>query len=247
LAWLLVGLAQASLGRRLIFKGGTALKRCYFGDYRFSEDLDFTLVAEVTFGVLLEDLNALFAIVQSASGILFRFLRQDSDAHINSYTFYITYEGPLATSGTGRQVKVDITLREHLVYPVVQRPVLRGYEEYTDLPEGPTISTYSLNEIGAEKVVAVTDPARNEPRDLYDLWYLAGGPYIEVAAMSSAVEQKWAFRGKNLTDIQGVFRAKEMRYRALWEKRLGMQVATLPEFDTVYRAVQRVLRRAGLT
>ncbi len=27
----------------LVFKGGTALKRCYFGDYRFSEDLDFTL------------------------------------------------------------------------------------------------------------------------------------------------------------------------------------------------------------
>lgn len=26
----------------LIFKGGTCLKKCYFPDYRFSEDLDFT-------------------------------------------------------------------------------------------------------------------------------------------------------------------------------------------------------------
>jgi predicted nucleotidyltransferase component of viral defense system len=25
-----------------VFKGGTCLRKCYFGDYRFSEDLDFT-------------------------------------------------------------------------------------------------------------------------------------------------------------------------------------------------------------
>jgi predicted nucleotidyltransferase component of viral defense system len=39
LAWFLAGLSQSQLGKLLIFKGGTALKRCYFGDYRFSEDL----------------------------------------------------------------------------------------------------------------------------------------------------------------------------------------------------------------
>jgi len=31
-----------SLRETLVFKGGTALKKCYFGDYRFSEDLDFS-------------------------------------------------------------------------------------------------------------------------------------------------------------------------------------------------------------
>ena len=44
LAWLLAGLAESDLSALLAFKGGTALKRCYFGDYRFSEDLDFTLL-----------------------------------------------------------------------------------------------------------------------------------------------------------------------------------------------------------
>jgi uncharacterized protein len=44
LAWFLSVLAQTDVHRRLAFKGGTALKRCYFGDYRFSEDLDFTLL-----------------------------------------------------------------------------------------------------------------------------------------------------------------------------------------------------------
>src|SRR3972149_2876964 len=27
-----------------VFKGGTCLKKCYVGDYRFSQDLDFTLI-----------------------------------------------------------------------------------------------------------------------------------------------------------------------------------------------------------
>ena len=30
--------------KNLVFKGGTALKKCYFKEYRFSEDLDFTLL-----------------------------------------------------------------------------------------------------------------------------------------------------------------------------------------------------------
>jgi len=43
LAWLLCAFVQSDLQPVLAFKGGTALKRCYFADYRFSEDLDFTL------------------------------------------------------------------------------------------------------------------------------------------------------------------------------------------------------------
>ncbi len=33
---------DAQLGKTLVFKEGTALRKCYFGDYRFSEDLDFS-------------------------------------------------------------------------------------------------------------------------------------------------------------------------------------------------------------
>ena len=45
LTWLLWGIAQSELlYKSLIFKGGTVLKKAYFPDYRFSEDLDFTLI-----------------------------------------------------------------------------------------------------------------------------------------------------------------------------------------------------------
>lgn len=31
-----------------IFKGGTSLAKCYFSEYRFSEDLDFTALDTIT-------------------------------------------------------------------------------------------------------------------------------------------------------------------------------------------------------
>jgi predicted nucleotidyltransferase component of viral defense system len=35
---------NAYFQEHLIFKGGTCLKKCYFENYRFSEDLDFTSI-----------------------------------------------------------------------------------------------------------------------------------------------------------------------------------------------------------
>ncbi|MGH9446498.1 MAG: nucleotidyl transferase AbiEii/AbiGii toxin family protein [Terriglobia bacterium] len=43
LAWLLAGVAESGIKAVLGFKGVTALKRCYFSDYRFSGDFDVTL------------------------------------------------------------------------------------------------------------------------------------------------------------------------------------------------------------
>lgn len=46
LGWFLAGLfTKTTATEYLIFKGGTCLRKCYFSDYRFSEDLDFTLRA----------------------------------------------------------------------------------------------------------------------------------------------------------------------------------------------------------
>src|SRR5215469_1976667 len=45
LGWLLAGIAQhEALARTWVFKGGTCLRKCYYETFRFSEDLDFTIV-----------------------------------------------------------------------------------------------------------------------------------------------------------------------------------------------------------
>jgi predicted nucleotidyltransferase component of viral defense system len=35
LSWFLIGLSHFPISKNLVFKGGTALRRCYFADYRF--------------------------------------------------------------------------------------------------------------------------------------------------------------------------------------------------------------------
>ena len=53
LAWFLTCLAAHGLRGCLAFKGGTALRRCWFNDYRFSEDLDFTLTRAIALDEIL--------------------------------------------------------------------------------------------------------------------------------------------------------------------------------------------------
>ena len=45
LGWMLAGIyGHEDLMENWVFKGGTCLKKCFFETYRFSEDLDFTLI-----------------------------------------------------------------------------------------------------------------------------------------------------------------------------------------------------------
>jgi predicted nucleotidyltransferase component of viral defense system len=239
LAWFLIGLSQSKLRDLLIFKGGTALKRCHFAEYRFSEDLDFTLQRRAEFAEIREGLEEVYELVAQASGIRFAFEREDRQAHVNSYTFYLRYQGPLPTPNT---VKVDITISEVLHFPVEQLPVLRAYPEFEDIPEDQPIGVYSLKEIATEKVVALQDRARNEPRDLYDLWFLTTRAGIELGDLTGAIAEKLRFREKEIAGLEDRIFAKEARLRTLWNSRLGHQMEALPQFDEVFRAVRRELR-----
>jgi predicted nucleotidyltransferase component of viral defense system len=243
LAWFLATLSQSPLRPFLAFKGGTALKRCYFADYRFSEDLDFTLLQPKPLEEILEAFEALYTDVHQASGIRFAFHRLDRHGHANCHTFCLNYNGPLPAPNT---VKVDITLAETVTTPCGNLPVLRSYPEFADVPEGRQITAYSLGEIAIEKTVALADAARTEPRDLYDLWYLTTDAGIDLFDLHDGIRQKLAFRDKPFNGIQAAVAAKENRLARLWETRLAEQMSILPEFGEVFRSVRRALRQAKL-
>lgn len=66
LSWILAGIARVNtLQEWLIFKGGTALKKCYFGEYRFCGVVQFIIFSiditfdpkEITVGVDCQALN----------------------------------------------------------------------------------------------------------------------------------------------------------------------------------------------
>jgi predicted nucleotidyltransferase component of viral defense system len=131
------------------------------------------------------------------------------------------------------------------LFPVEQRPVLRAYPEFEDLPKDCPVAVYSLNEITTEKVAALSDPARNEPRDLYDLWFLTVEAGVDLSRLVGAIAEKLRFRQKDIAGIEDRILKKEQRLEALWTGRLGHQIEALPGFDAVFRAVRRELRQAG--
>ena len=139
---------------------------------------------------------------------------------------------------------MDITISELLVFPVEQLPVLRTYPEFEDLTEDQPISVYSLNEIATEKIVALQDRARNEPRDLYDLWFLTSHAGIEIGHLIGAITEKLRFREKDIIGVENRILAKEARLKALWSGRLGHQMEALPQYDELFRIVRRQLRQA---
>ena len=89
LSWVLIGIAKSKLYNVLSFKGGTALKKFYFPDYRFSEDLDFTLLTDISIENLEKLLKGVYSLVLEISNINLSFKNKSS--HKNGYTFFINF------------------------------------------------------------------------------------------------------------------------------------------------------------
>ncbi len=241
LAWLLCSITgHPVLSEVLAFKGGTALRRVHFGEYRFSEDLDFTLTEDLELEGLFNAFREMFEALHAESGIRFALSKDEPTRHVRNDTFYFTYQGPLPAENS---VKVDVTRGETVVFGLERKSVLRTYDEFADLPQGKLLQVYALQEIVVEKVLAVTDGARREPRDLYDLWYILNeGQTPPAEELVDGLSRKLATRDGRAEDI--LVPRLEMVEKALkqtWEKRLSSQVMNLPGFEGCYRDVKRLL------
>jgi predicted nucleotidyltransferase component of viral defense system len=236
----LIGLSKTQFSEWLAFKGGTALKKIYFPGYRFSEDLDFTLRQEVPWEAIEREWGQLARWVLEHAGIGADFLERDPSSHANTHTFYIGLRGPVQRANPDR-LKVDITIRELMCQQIEHRPLLREYEEYEDLEEV-QIPVYGVEEVAAEKLMALIDRARNEPRDLYDLWYLSTNKGIHWPELADCLARKYRFRNVDPARLIDAYDSKRERLERLWVTRLEQQMAVLPRFDLVYRELRRDLR-----
>jgi predicted nucleotidyltransferase component of viral defense system len=185
LSWILLGIAQhEQLSKTIVFKGGTVLKKIYFKDYRFSEDLDFTQVkSDITneqifewfkeiFEYVLEKANIRLNIIDSNEFTIAKALvdKTNEDARLpeghDGINFYINYVGPLGGQGSNKKVKVDISRSEKPEFKPVMQAVLIGYSDLTEHQ----LLCYSLEEVLVEKMRTVMQ--RMQARDFYDIWYL---------------------------------------------------------------------------
>lgn len=235
LAWLLAGVANQDMG--LVFKGGTCLRRCYIRDYRYSEDLDFTLPEGPASVTAAEAVSAWCRFVGEEAGI-----RADAapDDALGARRAWVSFTGPLAAR-RDRAIKVDLADDEEIVEAIARRPLL---SEYSDLPDGKyEVPAYALAEIWAEKVRSLMQ--RAEPRDAYDLAALAALDEHLPAEARAVFERKARAKGIDPADLGGRLDAREKTLARHWDGRLRDQVLEVPAFEATWRQVRRVLRQAG--
>lgn len=238
LSWILEGIADnENLAQALVFKGGTVLKKAYFKDYRFSEDLDFTLLKdEITNEQIFQWLKDIFGYIREEANIPLEIIdnNEHEDGGIN---FYISYIGPLGGQGNNKRVKVDISRSEQLVFaPVWQNMIL----SYTDQEEHKLLC-YPLEEVLVEKLRSVMQ--RMQARDFYDIWYLLEVHGLDVNFYVNELKSKCESKGLKTSDFHPKLVQRIPQYKGRWQKSMNDQIKDLPDFDKVEREVQRHLRK----
>lgn len=241
LSWILQGISEhEQLSKAIAFKGGTVLKKVYFEDYRFSEDLDFTLWDNTisneqifawfkeTFDYVQEESNIKLAIIDN---------NEHEDDGIN---FYISYIGPLGGQGSNKKVKVDISKSEKLEFEPVLKEVLTNY---SDLSKHQLLC-YSLEEVLVEKMRTVMQ--RIQARDFFDIWYLLEVHGMDANFHLKEFANKCASKRLAATDFQKKLTERLPQYKGRWKSSMSEQIQDLPDFDKVERETQRHLKKLKL-
>lgn len=225
-----LGHASPSDGGRLIFKGGTALRFVHMEGYRYSADLDFTILggtSEAAFAALAVVLDA----AKAHTGMPHLQMSAGDPPGIE-------YVGPLG-SDRPRKIKVDLATDEH-VTEVVQLPVSAVWP---DLPDPAPFDVYPVDEIGAEKLRCIIQ--RVQCRDLYDLYRLTDDVGLDLGAIRPIFEAKCNAKNVDPGTFADCLTDRVGRYRPRWVTEMSEHVAEFPRLDDVERIVRRRLRQAG--
>ena len=165
--------------KNFVFKGGTCLKKCYFEDYRFSEDLDFTLLKS-EFIVDKTFMQMIIAKAETYSGAKFHLKEIKSQLHNDipqGYEVIVLFWGAdhkinqksLSPNRWQTKIKLDISFSEKVILKPKIKNISHSYSDFEIIKN--QIPVYPINEIISEKLRALIQ--RNRPRDIYDLYYLS--------------------------------------------------------------------------
>ncbi len=228
LAHIIAGIAALEIDNGLVFKGGTALRLCHVEDYRYSADLDFSLVS----GSLENGYEAIIHTLANPGGSI-------QDLHLtDDEPPRIAYVGPL---GRERTLKLDLS-EDELVLTTERLPLL---PRWPDLPTDVEVRVYTLLEVAGEKLRCVLQ--RLQCRDLFDLFLLFEEVQVDAIEAAQVFIPKAKHKGINPEAFAAKYRERIDQYRKRWEDELSQHVpGEVPHFGEVERRVTRHLRKSGL-
>jgi predicted nucleotidyltransferase component of viral defense system len=222
--------ATPSDGGRLVFKGGTALRFVHIQGYRYSADLDFTIIGG-TEEAAIPAIGAVLGMARAHAGLPHLQLSEGNSSGIE-------YIGPLG-SDRPRKLKLDLATDEH-VADIARMPM---GDIWPDLPAAIPFDVYPIEEISAEKLRCVIQ--RVQCRDLYDLYRLSEEVGIDLAAVRPLFEDKCRVKKLDPAAFPERLADRLDRYRQRWDAEMSEHIADFPRLDDVERIMRRHLRRSG--
>ena len=239
ISWVTYGIANNPfLKKNLVFKGGTVLKKVYFPNYRFSEDLDFTFTGtDIDIEAIKTAFNELIEWLYEESRISLS-VQNETQHETGNFNFYLAYTGPLGGAGANKDIKVDIS-QDELIYNTPEEK--RIINTYSDLEEEYSIFCYSLGEVIAEKMRSIMQ--RTAPRDIYDLWYLFEVEGQNIEDHVFAFQDKAKYKGYQPNELIKVLEQKEKTFSKHWKDHLANQMTEIPDFNDVWRELGKHWRK----
>ncbi len=237
--------------QNFIFKGDTCLKKCYFDDYRFSEDLDFTLL-DTNFIVDTSFVHKIIEIAEHNSGAKFHLNKIKPQIHKDipqGYEVEILFWGachkpnqrPLPANRWQTKIKLDISFSEQLIEAPVHFEIYHPYSDSAIINK--TIPVYPITEIMAEKLRSLIQ--RNRPRDIYDIWYIMQSTEnTNNKAIIELLLKKAEAKNIEIVNANQFVNPQKMRKnKRAWESSLKqhLPINALPDFDTVYSQLKLIV------
>lgn len=243
------------LKENLIFKGGTCLKKLYFENYRFSEDLDFSATtAGLAKDKTLVALRSIQEKIYQETGIGYDDITSDKD-HISKdllmgYKFYLPFWGinhPTRKSVNPNRwttsLKIEISLKEKILLPPFVSSISHPYSDKHRIIA--QVNGYTLEEVLAEKLRALLQRSYVAPRDYYDLWYLLikHGDKIANANIPFLFNEKCEIKNISFKGIESFFEKIQIeKVKKGWTSSLGNHLRILPEADQVLNQLENKLK-----
>ena len=172
MGWLLWAIYNETLlSKNLVLKGGNCLRKIYFSDTRFSDDLDFTADRIDTADEFKKQLQNICKRVEDIAGIKFNM----DDTNVKLTDIYgkelqaldgrVYFKGFAGDSNITMKIKFDISEYEKIVLPLQTHSIIHPFSDASICKAN--ILAYSLEEILAEKLRSWIQ--RTRPRDLFDV------------------------------------------------------------------------------
>ena len=235
--WLLIALSRLKESKDIIFYGGTAIKKIYFPDYRFSEDLDFIRPQDLKTEDILDLMERLYGFIKDKVNITFSTDKETVEKQKTRLQFFVVYDG-FSELSLNKRVKIDFAADSGFFQKPVLKKLYCGYGDMRGL--APKLFVYTLEAIVTDKIGTILSTTRTEPRDLYDLWFLLKNCSLDFSAIKSNFKSKfgydvdWTVIAPNLYNLM---------YKERWSRRLSRQITNPPDVDNVLKKTEQSLKK----